>query len=114
MPFLFLFLFLLHQSKKKKLQIGAANYSQNWLPNCWQKKPLIITTVLQRWVSSLSQTEQTHRRFSWSSHRLTPIFSSATPLLTFFFFFGFCVFWGLVLDCSWMDQCNAAFCHKYV
>jgi hypothetical protein len=62
-----------------------------------KNKRLIITTVLQRWVSSLSQTEQTHRRFSWSSHRLTPIFSSATPLLTFFFFFWVLCFLGVGL-----------------
>jgi hypothetical protein len=94
--------------KKKKLQIGAANYSQNWLPNLLTKtNQLLLPFCRDGFV--LSQTEQTHRRFSWSSHRrLTPIFSSATPLPTFFFFWGM----GLGLQLGGSMQCS--FCHKYV
>ncbi len=89
--------------KKKKLQIGAANYSQNWLPNCWQNKP-VITAVLQRWVCSQS---------NWTNPSALLMVVTSPPHAHFllrhaapnFFFF----FWGWVLDCSWLDQCNAAF-----
>jgi hypothetical protein len=77
----------LHQSKKKSCKSALLITHKIDYQIVDKTNQLLLPFCRDGFV--LSQTEQTHRRFSWSSHRrLTPIFSSATPLPTFFFFFG--------------------------
>jgi hypothetical protein len=89
--------------KKKKLQIGAANYSQNWLPNCWQKQTSYYYRFAAMGLFSVKLNKPigaSHGRHIAASRPFSP-----PPRRSQLFFF----FWGWVLDCSWVDQCNAAF-----